>query len=158
MQFQLAHIFTTFCRVIQIHTHTRLHSETTAPGLPFILILCPNNSEMSDSVKDKPVSPENPLRSDRIHIILRSVSESRAFTVRGDCTVTQVRKLETVSVVCRRSSAILKLSCHCFGVCVCFCVRTAETVSVRAAACPSRAAGADPLRTGSQGVRTHESP
>ncbi|XP_005795078.1 ubiquilin-1 isoform X1 [Xiphophorus maculatus] len=46
---------------------------------------------MSNSVKDKPVSPENPLRSDRIHVILRSVSESRAFTVRGDCTVTQLK-------------------------------------------------------------------
>ncbi|XP_043968462.1 ubiquilin-1-like isoform X3 [Gambusia affinis] len=46
---------------------------------------------MSDSVKDKPANPENPLRSDKIHGILRSVSESRAFTVRGDCTVTQLK-------------------------------------------------------------------
>ncbi|XP_054895831.1 ubiquilin-1-like [Poeciliopsis prolifica] len=91
VQFQLAHIFTTFCRVIQTHTHTLLHSETTAPGLPFILVLCPIKSEMSDSVKDKPVNPESPLRSDRIHVILRSMSESRAFTIRGDCTVTQLK-------------------------------------------------------------------
>ncbi|XP_017161993.1 ubiquilin-1 isoform X2 [Poecilia reticulata] len=47
---------------------------------------------MSDSVKDNPVNPEPPLSSDRTHVVLRSVSESRAFTVRGDCAVTQLKR------------------------------------------------------------------
>ncbi|XP_014851453.1 PREDICTED: ubiquilin-1 [Poecilia mexicana] len=47
---------------------------------------------MSDSVKDKHVNPETPLRSDRTHVVLRSASEGRTFTVRGNCTVTQLKR------------------------------------------------------------------
>ncbi|KAM4745224.1 LOW QUALITY PROTEIN: ubiquilin-1-like [Anableps anableps] len=47
---------------------------------------------MSDSVKDQPVNPDDPHRSDRIHVVLRSVSESRVFTIRGDCTVRQLKR------------------------------------------------------------------
>ncbi|KAK5613260.1 hypothetical protein CRENBAI_024848 [Crenichthys baileyi] len=46
---------------------------------------------MSDSVKEESVNTDDPHRSEKIHVVLRSVSESREFTVRGDCTIRQLK-------------------------------------------------------------------
>ncbi|MEQ2221150.1 hypothetical protein ILYODFUR_012756 [Ilyodon furcidens] len=46
---------------------------------------------MSDSAKEESVNADDPHRSEKIHVVLRSVSESRVFTVRGDCTIRQLK-------------------------------------------------------------------
>ncbi|XP_041855089.1 ubiquilin-1-like [Melanotaenia boesemani] len=46
---------------------------------------------MSDSVKEEPKTADNRHRSKTIHVAVRSSAESRDFTVRGDCTVRQLK-------------------------------------------------------------------
>ncbi|MED6285389.1 hypothetical protein CHARACLAT_028771 [Characodon lateralis] len=46
---------------------------------------------MSDSAKEESVNADEPHGSEKIHVVLRSVSESRVFTVRGDCTIRQLK-------------------------------------------------------------------
>ncbi|KAM4579480.1 ubiquilin-1-like isoform 2-T2 [Fundulus diaphanus] len=47
---------------------------------------------MSDSVKDEVANADEPHKSERIHVVLRGVSESGAFAIRGDCTVRQLKR------------------------------------------------------------------
>ncbi|XP_008292803.1 ubiquilin-1 [Stegastes partitus] len=47
---------------------------------------------MSGAVKDEPRAPSDRHRSEMIHVAVRSVTESRDFTVRGDCTVRQLKR------------------------------------------------------------------
>ncbi|KAM7416797.1 hypothetical protein PAMA_018727 [Pampus argenteus] len=46
---------------------------------------------MSGAVKDKPRAPSQCPKSETIHISVKSVSESKDFNVRGDCTVRQLK-------------------------------------------------------------------
>uniref|UniRef100_A0A3Q2Q393 Ubiquilin 1 n=1 Tax=Fundulus heteroclitus TaxID=8078 RepID=A0A3Q2Q393_FUNHE len=47
---------------------------------------------MSDSVKDGVANADERHKSERIHVVLRGVTESGAFAIRGDCTVRQLKR------------------------------------------------------------------
>ncbi|XP_018524266.1 ubiquilin-1 [Lates calcarifer] len=46
---------------------------------------------MSGAVKDEPRAPGECQRTEMIHVAVKSLSESKDFTVRGDCTVRQLK-------------------------------------------------------------------
>lgn len=103
---------------------------------------------MSGSVEAEPRTRQ---RSETIHVVVKSLTNSKDFIVRGGSSVRQVRGTHTGSHMCVK---LLDVRNSDSGVCVC----VAEVGSRRAPGSPGRAAGADPLRPGPQRIRTPESP
>lgn len=91
---ELAHIHTTFCRVIETDTHLRPGTvrSSTRSRSAHLLRQSGDRTEMSGAVKDEPRAPGECQRTEMIHVAVKSLSESKDFTVRGDCTVRQVRR------------------------------------------------------------------
>ncbi|XP_019115460.2 ubiquilin-1 [Larimichthys crocea] len=81
---------TTFCRVIGTDTHLRpdncaFLSRSAHPSL------APDRTEMSGAVKDEPRAPSDRQRCERIHVAVKSLTESKDYTVRAGCTVRQLK-------------------------------------------------------------------
>ncbi|TKS78596.1 Ubiquilin-1 Protein linking IAP with cytoskeleton 1 [Collichthys lucidus] len=81
---------TTFCRVIGTDTHLRpgncaFLSRSAHPSL------APDRTEMSGAVKNEPRAPSDRQRCERIHVAVKSLTESKDYTVRAGCTVRQLK-------------------------------------------------------------------
>nr|XP_020458078.1 ubiquilin-1 [Monopterus albus]XP_020458079.1 ubiquilin-1 [Monopterus albus] len=66
------------------------HGTRSIPG-PLIFIVSPERTEMSGTVKDEPKAQGECHKSETIHVAVKSVTESKDFAVRGDCTVRQLK-------------------------------------------------------------------
>ncbi|KAG7223457.1 hypothetical protein INR49_015561 [Caranx melampygus] len=74
------------------NTHLRTGTVRCTPG-PLVSTVSPDSTGMTDAVKDQQRSPSESQRTEMIHVAVKSLTESKDFTVRGDCTVRQVEFL-----------------------------------------------------------------